>query len=390
MCNPLATTNILLDAHSEKDDTTIYSSKTVGKKNRAKGSAQKTTTKPRKLKKAPGAPRRFKSAFIFYSTWKHKEIKERLRKEGSNERMVSVAKMVSQAWRGLSPEERYVWEEKARLDKERFEVEKAMYNGPWKVEATAARFVKKDPRAPRKPMSAYLSFSNSKRAMVKQMNPKVSNAEVSKILAAMWREAPKEVRRVHIEKEARLRKSYKAEIKVWRTAVEEKLAKERQERENEALLLSQIHRQQQEACLKQMSNTEGVEGSSSLPAELPYEKQNLSGKHLATDCSQYFLSEVVQPKAWYLTGASDTEQDARSQNNPQSSFEWAWRALVTEKFQPKQQQDEKSDFMGSVGGVPATRASDWSKFFDDDLSDDDDIMGNCQCEDFGDDFFDQN
>ena len=29
-----------------------------------------------KLKKAPGAPRRFKSSFIFFSSWKHKELKK--------------------------------------------------------------------------------------------------------------------------------------------------------------------------------------------------------------------------------------------------------------------------------------------------------------------------
>lgn len=36
-----------------------------------------------KLKKAPGAPRRFKSAFIFFSTEKHREIRERMGDESS-------------------------------------------------------------------------------------------------------------------------------------------------------------------------------------------------------------------------------------------------------------------------------------------------------------------
>jgi len=35
-----------------------------------------------KLKKNPCAPKRFKSAFIFYSTWKHKAIKEELKRNG--------------------------------------------------------------------------------------------------------------------------------------------------------------------------------------------------------------------------------------------------------------------------------------------------------------------
>lgn len=36
-----------------------------------------------KYKKAPGAPKRFKSAFIFFSTAKHKEIRKKLGAEGN-------------------------------------------------------------------------------------------------------------------------------------------------------------------------------------------------------------------------------------------------------------------------------------------------------------------
>ena len=35
-----------------------------------------------KMKKAPGAPRRFKSAYMFFSTKKHKELREELNKNG--------------------------------------------------------------------------------------------------------------------------------------------------------------------------------------------------------------------------------------------------------------------------------------------------------------------
>ena len=41
----------------------------------------------RKLKKAPGAPRRFKSSFIFFSSWKHKEIRNQLGKEQAKEKV---------------------------------------------------------------------------------------------------------------------------------------------------------------------------------------------------------------------------------------------------------------------------------------------------------------
>lgn len=43
--------------------------------------------KPAKYKKAPDAPKRFKSAFIIYSAEKHKAIKEDLAKQGRAEKV---------------------------------------------------------------------------------------------------------------------------------------------------------------------------------------------------------------------------------------------------------------------------------------------------------------
>jgi hypothetical protein len=41
-----------------------------------------------KLKKAPGAPRRFKSAFIFFSTQKHREIRESMGEQSSKAKVL--------------------------------------------------------------------------------------------------------------------------------------------------------------------------------------------------------------------------------------------------------------------------------------------------------------
>lgn len=97
------------------------------------GDHKPSPKKSRKFKKAPGAPKRFRSAFIFFSQQKHKEIQESLAREGSSEKTTSVAKMVSEAWRQMGQEERSKWEKMASDDKERFEKEKASYRGPWTV-----------------------------------------------------------------------------------------------------------------------------------------------------------------------------------------------------------------------------------------------------------------
>jgi len=138
--------------------------------------------------------------------------------------MTNVAKMVSEAWKNLTTDEREVWEEKARLDKRRYDLEKATYDGPCRVKVRRA---KKDPSAPKKPMSAYLSFANSKRATIRSVHPKATNGEISKILATMWREAPQEVRQPYIDVEARLRDIYKVDIAAWRSRQQQKRAAEK-------------------------------------------------------------------------------------------------------------------------------------------------------------------
>jgi HMG-box domain len=59
-----------------------------------------------KFKKAPLAPRRFKSAYMFFSTEKHKSIRQ---EHHEKLQTTDVAKMVSQAWKDLSSKEREAW-----------------------------------------------------------------------------------------------------------------------------------------------------------------------------------------------------------------------------------------------------------------------------------------
>merc|ERR1712130_604679 len=47
---------------------------------------------------------------------------------------------------------------------------------------------KKDPNAPKRPMSAYFLFMNATRPTVRKENPDASIGEVAKILGKMWGE----------------------------------------------------------------------------------------------------------------------------------------------------------------------------------------------------------
>ena len=138
----------------------------------------------------------------------------------------------------MKAEERAKWDEKARLDRERYEVEKSMYKGPWKVPASKKSKVKArrtDADAPKRPMSSFLSYSNSKRAALRKANPHLTNGDMSKMLSKMWREAPEEEKREHIEREERLREVYLKDMAAWRERTKKEQDEIREKREEAAL-----------------------------------------------------------------------------------------------------------------------------------------------------------
>jgi len=186
-----------------------------------------------KFKKAPDAPKRFKSAFIFFSTDKHKTIRAQLQADGVAAKTADIAKLVSKAWKNLSPDERESWEAMARKDRARYEMEKTTYKGPWKVPAKKRSL--KDPHAPKRPMSAYLAFSNSRRAMVKKENPQMGNAELSRLLSTMWKEAPVDVRKKYIDREFAKRQSYNVVMATWKANTKEEKRVKRDLREEVAI-----------------------------------------------------------------------------------------------------------------------------------------------------------
>eukprot|EP00977_Amphora_coffeiformis_P011768 scaffold2868_cov171-Amphora_coffeaeformis.AAC.21 len=160
-----------------------------------------------KYKKAPGAPKRFKSAYMFFSEQQHKIIRQRL--SNKKTRAAEVAKLVSQAWKDLSDEGRSKWLELGRLDRERYERQKAAYKGPWKIPDV------KHPNAPKRPCSAFLAFSNERRKIIVEENPQLDGTQISSALSKMWKESSEKVKQTYREREARERGIYKKQRAAW-------------------------------------------------------------------------------------------------------------------------------------------------------------------------------
>lgn len=105
-------------------------------------------------------------------------------------------------------------------------------------------------------MSAFLYFSQGKRRTIKDANPSMKNTEVSRMLGEMWRNAPEEERKPHIDKEKEEREKYKVAIADWRKEFEAKMEKERKAQADQAAYMANMyqnppggdpHQQQQHA-----------------------------------------------------------------------------------------------------------------------------------------------
>jgi len=158
----------------------------------------------------PDAPKRFKSSYICFAIAHQEAVKEEI---GPNARVADISKRMAQLWKSLGETEKKKWDDAAKADRARYEEEKASYNGPWQL---PHRRAKKDPSAPKRPMSAFLYFSQKYRPIVKEQNPDVKNTEISKILGERWRNAPAEERNLYIEQEAAERKKYKVKAAKWK------------------------------------------------------------------------------------------------------------------------------------------------------------------------------
>jgi hypothetical protein len=121
-----------------------------------------------------------------------------------------VAKLVAEEWKDLSSEERAKWEDMAARDRERFELEKSFYTGPWKV--SKIQKGRKDPNAPKKPPSAFLLFSNAMRSEVREANPGLATGKLSKILSQRWSETPEEERKLYFDQYNESMEKYRKEV----------------------------------------------------------------------------------------------------------------------------------------------------------------------------------
>eukprot|EP00591_Stephanopyxis_turris_P017779 CAMPEP_0195540080 /NCGR_PEP_ID=MMETSP0794_2-20130614/50387_1 /TAXON_ID=515487 /ORGANISM="Stephanopyxis turris, Strain CCMP 815" /LENGTH=915 /DNA_ID=CAMNT_0040674141 /DNA_START=365 /DNA_END=3112 /DNA_ORIENTATION=- len=197
-------------------------------------------------RKHPRAPKRFKSPYICFFMAKKDTVREEM---GPDASFPEHARAVAKLWKALPVVgvERKYWEEQARKDQIRFAIESENYNGPWRVNESERKRTKKDPTAPKRPMSAFLHYSQEMRKIVQKENPQMPFNEVSKLLAQMWKIADQDTRKKHCDWELEQRKQYNQAVAIWR---EEQLKKKAEDRKALDKSVTVIRTQQKNALIK--------------------------------------------------------------------------------------------------------------------------------------------
>jgi len=138
---------------------------------------------------------------MFFSVAKRSEIKD----ANPDASFGEIGKLVGVAWKELSDDKKAKWEEKAKQDKLRYKNEMDEYSAPSddddgdnddsddsdggkaKNKPKAKAKAKKDPNAPKQPMNAYMLYSNSIRAKIREENPGMSLGDVAKEIGSRYK-----------------------------------------------------------------------------------------------------------------------------------------------------------------------------------------------------------
>lgn len=134
-------------------------------------------------------PTKPKSAYICFV----QSIREDFQKENPETKpnFSEISKLASEKWKVLSESEKKKFVDLAVIDKERYAEASKIYETSdigiaKQKEAKLAKKAAKDPNKPKKPLSAFLFFSNEFRKSVKESHPEFKLGDIAKMLGQMW------------------------------------------------------------------------------------------------------------------------------------------------------------------------------------------------------------
>lgn len=142
-------------------------------------------------------------------------------------------KVLAVMWKQLSPDLKMHYQKIAEDDKNRYFAEMKEYTGPMHV---PNKRQKKPLGAPKRAMSAFLSFSQLMRPQVCAKHPELKNADVLGVIAQLWKQGTEKEKAPHIERERREREKYHEDTTRWK---EESNFRKNEKLETESSFLTQ-------------------------------------------------------------------------------------------------------------------------------------------------------
>lgn len=172
------------------------------------------------FKKAPGAPKRFKSSYVHFFNHFIEGKKKEIGPDGLplKIKIAELSAACSKIWKHVSPEDKKYWEGVSNKDKEEYLKKKDDYKGPWRV----AKGKKKDPNAPKRAPSAFLLFVKDRRLRLKEEYPHLTHLQTIKTLGEMWKKLPADEQSPFRGHEEKLRWRYKIDTEKWKAGEEQR------------------------------------------------------------------------------------------------------------------------------------------------------------------------
>jgi len=153
--------------------------------------------------KDPNAPKKPLSAYFLYSQEERLKVKAQF----PDYSITEIAKELGRRWATINPAIKQSYEQRYQESRRQYEQALQAYNPQKK---------KKDPNAPKQPLSAYFLFSQEERLKVKAEHPSYSICEIAKELGRRWADMPPEVKQRYQQMAEEGRQKYDQDMAVYR------------------------------------------------------------------------------------------------------------------------------------------------------------------------------
>ena len=153
--------------------------------------------------KDPNAPKKPLSAYFLFS----QEERLKVKAEFPDYSITEVAKELGRRWATIDPAIKQSYEQRYQESRRQYEQALQAYKPQKK---------KKDPNAPKQPLSAYFLFSQEERLKVKAEHPNYSICEIAKELGRRWADMNPEVKQHYQQKAEEGRQKYDQDMAAYR------------------------------------------------------------------------------------------------------------------------------------------------------------------------------